>query len=85
MAWEERLEKSALQPPQPAQEKGKVVAGGEDGVGAVADAALEVIAVDSVLGFRMADDRLDGRAAFHLAADRAGHAPHLAGDPIPQR
>jgi hypothetical protein len=43
--------------------------GGEHGVGAIAVKALEVIAVQSVLGLQMADDRLDRGAAFHLAAD----------------
>jgi len=44
-------------------------------------AALEVIAVDSGRGFHTADDRFDRGAALHLAADRSGHPPHLAGDP----
>jgi hypothetical protein len=50
-------------------------------VGVVAGAALEVIASHSVLGLQMANDRLDRGAELHLAADRAGHPPHLAGDP----
>ena len=54
---------------QPAQKEGEVVAGGgEDDVSAVAAAAVEVIAADAVLGLHLADDRLDGGAAFHLAA-----------------
>ena len=54
---------------------------GAAGVGAVTLAAVEVIAVDAVRGFQMADDRLDRGAALHLAADRSGHPPHLTGDP----
>ena len=47
----ERLEEGAQKPSQPAQEQGEVVAGGgEDGIGPVAGAALEVIAADAVLG-----------------------------------
>ena len=41
----------------------------EDGVDAVAVAALEVVAAQAVLGLEMADDWLDGRAALHFAAD----------------
>jgi hypothetical protein len=33
---------------------------------------LEIIAAHSVLGFEVADDRLDRGAALHLAADRSG-------------
>jgi hypothetical protein len=55
--------------------------GGEDGVGAVARSALEIVAVHAVLGLDVADHRLDGGAAYHLAADGVGHAPHLAADP----
>jgi len=40
--------------------------------------------IHAVLGLGVADDRLDGGAAFHLAADRAGHPEHLAGDPDPE-
>ena len=76
------MAKGAQKPPQPAQEKGEVVSGGgQHGVGTIAIAALEVIAVPAVLGFEVADDRLDRGAAFHLAADRSGHPPHLAGHP----
>src|SRR5205823_14759127 len=38
----------------------------------------------AVLGLGVADDRLDRGAAFHLAADRAGHPARLAGDPHPE-
>src|SRR5438034_988234 len=70
---------------QPAQEEGEVVAGGgQDRIAAVAVAALEIIAPQAVLGLGVADDRLDRGAALHLAADRAGHPAHLAGDPHPE-
>ena len=76
------MEEGAQKPPQPAQEKGEVVAGGgEHGVGTVAVAAFEIIAAHAVLGFEMADNRFDRGAALHLAADRTGHPPHLTGDP----
>jgi hypothetical protein len=64
------LEGGAQKRRQPAQQEGEIIAGGgEHGVGAIAVKALEVIAVQSVLGLQMADDRLDCGAAFHLAAD----------------
>jgi hypothetical protein len=67
---------------EPAQEQGEVEAGGgEDGVDAVALAALELIAVHAVLGLDVADNGLDSGAALHLAADGGGDAPHLATDP----
>ena len=37
-----------------------VTGGGEDGVGAVVVSALEMVAVQAVLGLEVADDRLDG-------------------------
>jgi hypothetical protein len=44
-------------PCQPAQQQTEVVAGGgEDGVGAVAVAALQIVAIQTVLGLEMADD-----------------------------
>ena len=45
---------------------------------------LEVVAVHAVLGLEVADDRLDGGAAPHLAADILGDPAHLAGDPDPE-
>lgn len=66
---------------KPSEEEAEVVAGrGEDGVDAVAVTAFEVIAAKSVLGLEMADDRLDGGSALHLAADGLGDAADLAGD-----
>ena len=54
----------------PHARKAEIVAGGgENGVGAVAVAALEVIAVRAMLGLDVADHRLDGGWAPHLAAD----------------
>ena len=47
--------------------------------------ALEVIAVHAVLALDVADHRLDGGAAPHLAADRFGDAAHLARGPDPER
>ena len=55
---------------QPAEEATEVVAsGGEDGIGGIALAAPEVVPAHAMLGFEMADDRLDGRAAAQLAFD----------------
>jgi hypothetical protein len=34
-----------------------------------------------MLGLEMADDRLDGGSALHLAANGFGDAPDLAADP----
>src|SRR5216684_7273504 len=70
---------------QPAQEEAEVVAGGgQDRIAAVAVAALEIIAAHAAFGLGVADDRFDGGAALHLAADRSGHAADLAGDPDPE-
>ena len=78
-------DQGAQEPLQPAQEETEVVSGGgEDGVDAVAVASLEIIAAEAVLGLEMADDRLDGGAAFHLAADRLGDTANLAADPDPE-
>jgi hypothetical protein len=51
---------------------------GEDGVGGIALAIPKIFAAHPVLGFEMADDRLDGRAAAHLSLDLRGHPPLLA-------
>src|SRR3989442_1234543 len=73
---------SAQKPLEPSDEQAEVVtSGGEHGVGAVAVAALEIVAAHAGLGFNMADHGFDGGASAHLAADRLGDAPHLAGDP----
>ncbi len=61
-----------------------VAGGGEDGVAAVAVATLEVIAAHAVLGLEVADHRLDGGAAFHLAFDDGGDPAGLTGDPDPE-
>ncbi len=58
----------------------KLKCGGEDGVDAVAVTALEIVAVQAVVGLDVADDRLDRGASFHLAFDRGGGSPDLAGD-----
>lgn len=53
---------------QRADEWTEVVAGGgEDGIGGIALAVPEIVAAHPAFGFQMADDRLDGRAAAHLA------------------
>src|SRR5271165_4542916 len=49
---EESREEGARKPPQPAQEEGEVVGGGEPGVGAVAVAALEIVAVHGCSAFK---------------------------------
>ena len=40
-----------------------------------------MIAAHPVLGLHVPNDRLDGGAAAHLAADWGGDAAHLATDP----
>ncbi len=67
---EERGDQGAQKGFEPSEEKAEIVAGGgENGVGAVAVAALEVIAVRAMLGLDVADHRLDGGWAPHLAAE----------------
>src|SRR5215472_1646905 len=69
---------------QPAEQQAEVVAGGgKDGVDAVALGSLEQVAAHAVLGLEMADNRLDGSAAPHLAADPGADPADLAGDPDP--
>ncbi len=63
---------------------GKGLAAGQDRVAAVAVAALEIIAAHAVFGLGVADDRLDGGTALHLAPDQSGHSADLAGDPDPE-
>ena len=54
-------EKGAQERRQPPQEEVEVEAGGgEDGVDAVAVLALEVVAVPSMVGLDVTDDRLGG-------------------------
>ena len=63
-------------------EQAEVVTGcSEHGVGAVAVAALEMVATHSVVVLEMADHRFDGGATPHLAADGFGDTAHLAADP----
>ena len=54
--------------------------GGEDGVGGVAGAALEIAAAEMALGLHVADHGLDGGAASQFALDGAEDAALLAGD-----
>jgi hypothetical protein len=58
-----------------------VASGGQHGVDTVALASLQIIAAHAVLGFGVTDDRFDGGAPFHLAADRGGYPAYLAADP----
>ena len=79
---EQHPQQGAQKPLEPAQEQTEVVAGsGEHGVDPVAVAPFEVIAAHPVLGLDVPNDRLDGGATPHLAADRSGDAAHLAADP----
>src|SRR3546814_5289420 len=79
---EDRQEQGTQECFQPADEEAEVVAGGgEDGVGVVAVAALEIVALHAVLGLDVADDGLDGGAPFHLAADGLGDPAHLTSQP----
>ncbi len=67
---------------QPSDEKAEVVAGcGEDGVGAIALATLEIVAVHAVIDLDMADHRLNGGPSLHLAANGGGDTADLARDP----
>jgi hypothetical protein len=60
----------------------EVVAGGsEDRIVAVAVAVLEIITAAAVLSFDVAITGLDSSPTLHLAADRAGGAARLGGDP----
>ena len=78
-------EDAAQQEPEPSDQAAEVVAdGGEDGVGGVAPTVPEIVAAHAVLGFEMADDRLDGGPAAQLAFDLGCHAPFLAGDEDPE-
>src|SRR5260370_42555246 len=77
-------EEGTQKPFEPAQEQVEVEAGGgEHGVGAIAVAALEVVAAHAVVVLDVADHGLDGGAAAHLAADGFGDAADLACDPVP--
>lgn len=70
---------------EPSQEQTEVVAGCcEDGVDAVAEAALEVVAVHAVLGIDVADDGLDSRTTLHLAPDGSRDVADLLRDPDPE-
>src|SRR3546814_19559391 len=80
---EDRQEQGTQECFQPADEEAEVVAGGgEDGVGVVAVAALEIVALHAVLGLDVADDGLDSGAPFQLAADGLGDPAHLTSQPI---
>ena len=51
---------------------------GEHSIDAVTVASFEVIAIHPMLGLHVANDRLDGGPAFHLALDRRRHPSLLA-------
>ena len=75
----------AHQQAEPADEATEVVAGdGENGVGGVPLAEPEIIAAQAVLGFEMADDRLDGGPVAQFALDLARHSSLLARDEDPE-
>ena len=59
--------------------------GGEDGIGVVAVATLEEVAIQVAVGLHVADDCLDGGAAPEFALDPAVHAAFLAGFEHAQR
>jgi hypothetical protein len=54
---------------------------GEDGIDAVAEAPLELIAVHAVLSLDVADDGLDRRTRLHLATGGSRDAADLPRDP----
>lgn len=65
--------------PQAAEDQAEVVAGGgEDGIGLVAGAALQVISPEVTIALRVADHRLHGGAASELLLDDAEDAALLA-------
>ena len=56
-------QEEAQQNPQPSEDEAEVVAdGGEDDVGGVALAALEIASPEMALGLHVADHRFDGGA-----------------------
>ena len=59
--------------------------GGEDDVGRIALAPLEMTAAEMAIGLHVTDHRLDGRAAPELVFDHAEDATPLAGDEDPAR
>lgn len=72
----------AQQKPQPSEQEAEVVSrGSEHGIGAIAVAALEIVAIPPMVTFDVADGGLDRGSSLHLAAYRGGDASHLAGDP----
>src|SRR3546814_16385360 len=75
---EDRQEQGTQECFQPADEEAEVVAGGgEAGVGVVAVAALEIVALHAVRGLDVADEGLAGGAPCHRAADGVGAPAHL--------
>jgi len=75
-----RYREQGQKKPDPFEDEAEVVTGGgEDGVDSVALGMGEAIAVHAVVIFEMPDDRVDGRAALHLAIDGGRDAAHLSG------
>ena len=67
--------------PEPGQDESEVVAdGGEDDIGGIALAALEMAAAEVTVGLHVSDHGLDSAAASQFALDDAEDAALLAGD-----
>jgi hypothetical protein len=79
--WDEGGQEEAPKGPQPSEDAAEVVAdGGEDDVGGIAGAALEIAATEVAFGLQVADHGLDGGSASQLALDHSEDAALLAGD-----
>src|SRR5512134_878605 len=81
--WGEQgeLDQGAKERRQPAQQQAEVVAGGEDGIGAVAFESFQVVAVHTVLALQVARSPARWRRAPHLPADAGVDLADLSGDP----
>jgi hypothetical protein len=67
--------------PQPGEDASEVVAdGGEENVGGVAGAALEVASPEMTVRLQVSDEGLDGGSAAQFALDDAEDAALLSGD-----
>ena len=77
----ERGEHQAQKHPQPGEDEAQVVADrSEDGIGCIADEALEIAASEMTFGLHVTDHGFDGGAAPKFALDGAEHAALLTGD-----
>ena len=71
----------AAKKPQPSEDSAEIVADrGEDDVGGVAGAALEVASPEMTVRLQVSDDGLDGGSAAQFALDDAEDAALLSGD-----